>query len=305
MPTNDFLVWDPNSVNIELQATYAADTARLNGVSSGTASSSLANKVWRQASSIASMIAQFIANQSGANSVDDGTTATLLTNFTAAVLGTGKNIAVYKINGGVQQVAINGAAFTATGATSFPPPASGYAYGRMWGAGGGSGGSGTGTSVIGGPGGGGEYAEGIFSGLTTSTTVTVGAPGTAGSATPGNGGNGGTTSFGTLMTAVGGSGGGAQAGTGSALPGTGGTGGTGGTFRVAGFSGNQGFVVGSNNLTGAAGGTFGTSNGSQAIGGDTIAITAPTALFPGGGGGGCANGGAASTGASGCVIVIY
>ena len=53
MPTNDFLVWDPNSVNIEPQATYAADTARLNGVSSGTASSSLANKVWRQASAIA------------------------------------------------------------------------------------------------------------------------------------------------------------------------------------------------------------------------------------------------------------
>ena len=69
MASNDFLVWDPNSVNIEPQATYAADTARLNGVSSGTASSSLANKVWRQASSIASMIAQFIANQSGANSV--------------------------------------------------------------------------------------------------------------------------------------------------------------------------------------------------------------------------------------------
>lgn len=83
--TNDFQVFDPNSINIETQAQYLTDPNRLNGVVTGTASSTLANKTWRQASSIASMIGQFIANLTGQNAIDDGTITTLLTNFQSAI----------------------------------------------------------------------------------------------------------------------------------------------------------------------------------------------------------------------------
>ncbi|WP_141668053.1 MULTISPECIES: hypothetical protein [unclassified Burkholderia] len=90
MATNDFLVFGGgSSPNVIDQATYAALAARLSGFQSGTALSAQLNKVWRQSSIMAAVLAQFTANFSGQNSVDDGTTATLLANLQAAINAAG------------------------------------------------------------------------------------------------------------------------------------------------------------------------------------------------------------------------
>ncbi|WP_321789231.1 hypothetical protein [Burkholderia pyrrocinia] len=90
MATNDFLVFGGgSSPNVIDQATYAALAARLSGFVSGTAQSQQLNKVWRQSSIMAAVLAQFTANFSGQNSVDDGTTATLLANLQAAINAAG------------------------------------------------------------------------------------------------------------------------------------------------------------------------------------------------------------------------
>lgn len=88
MPTNDFLPFGSAvGANVMSQADYLALTARLNGFSSGTANSAQLNKAWRQSSIVAAVIGQLIANRSGQNAVDDGTTATLLTNLELAING--------------------------------------------------------------------------------------------------------------------------------------------------------------------------------------------------------------------------
>ncbi len=82
---NDFKVFAGASTNITSQVDYVASAVRTAGVASGTASSALANKSWRQSSIIAAMIGDFIFNNSAQDAIDDGTTATLLTNFQTAV----------------------------------------------------------------------------------------------------------------------------------------------------------------------------------------------------------------------------
>lgn len=84
---NDFLPFAVGSgANVLTQAQYAALTSLLqNGFTAGIAPSVQLNKVWRQSSIMASVIAQFIAQQTGQNAIDDGTTATLLANLTAAI----------------------------------------------------------------------------------------------------------------------------------------------------------------------------------------------------------------------------
>ncbi|MCW5118609.1 hypothetical protein B7L17_011630 [Burkholderia cenocepacia] len=90
MPANDFLVFGGgSSPNVIDQATYAALSARLSGFQSGTAQSNQVNKVLRQSSIMAAVLAQFTANFSGQNSVDDGSTATLLANLQAAINAAG------------------------------------------------------------------------------------------------------------------------------------------------------------------------------------------------------------------------
>lgn len=83
-PTNDFVVFDPTSTNIDSQSTYVADTRKANGFTTGIVPSALCNKIWRQATALAAVIGQFIANSTGANVADDGTTATILTNLSNA-----------------------------------------------------------------------------------------------------------------------------------------------------------------------------------------------------------------------------
>ncbi|VVD75513.1 hypothetical protein PAQ31011_00849 [Pandoraea aquatica] len=87
MTTNDFLAFASGaSANVLSQADYAALSALLaSGFQAGTAQSAQVNKVWRQSSIMAAVLAQLIVDTTGQNAVDDGTTATLLANLKAAV----------------------------------------------------------------------------------------------------------------------------------------------------------------------------------------------------------------------------
>ncbi|MDN7413471.1 hypothetical protein QZM42_33640 [Burkholderia vietnamiensis] len=115
MASNDFLAFGGGgAANVIDQAAYAALAARLTGFQSGTAQSAQLNKVWRQSSIMAAVIAQFIVNQTGQNAVDDGTTATLLSNFATAVAVSARQNPVLADTGAANAYAVaNLAAFSA------------------------------------------------------------------------------------------------------------------------------------------------------------------------------------------------
>lgn len=86
MASNDFLPFATGSTaNVLSQPAYAALPAVATGYQSGVAQSAALNKTWRQSSIMSAVLAQFIADRSGSNAVDDGTTATLLANLKQAV----------------------------------------------------------------------------------------------------------------------------------------------------------------------------------------------------------------------------
>jgi hypothetical protein len=86
MASNDFLPFaSAGGANVVTQSVYAAMAALGPGFVTGIAESNQLNKVWRQSSIAAAILAQFIADVTGANSVDDGTTATLLGNLITAI----------------------------------------------------------------------------------------------------------------------------------------------------------------------------------------------------------------------------
>lgn len=79
---NDFLQFaESGSANVYTQAEYVADTDKSNGNQPGVAKAKLVNKALRQCATISHVVAQFISDITGANSVDDGTTATLISNL--------------------------------------------------------------------------------------------------------------------------------------------------------------------------------------------------------------------------------
>ncbi|MDF3936648.1 gp53-like domain-containing protein [Pseudomonas citronellolis] len=91
MANNDFLPFAGGvGSNVLTQAAYAALATRTSGFSSGLAKSAELNKVWRQSSIIAAVIGQLIANRSGSDAVDDGSTAALLTSLEAAIGAVGR-----------------------------------------------------------------------------------------------------------------------------------------------------------------------------------------------------------------------
>jgi len=83
---NDFKVFAGGvGANALTPAAYAALTTLLSqGFQTGTASSQQVNTVWRQATSVAAAIGQFISNNGG-NAVDDGNVTNLTAAFTAAL----------------------------------------------------------------------------------------------------------------------------------------------------------------------------------------------------------------------------
>jgi hypothetical protein len=109
--SNDFLPFAVGgSANVTAQATYAANTTLTqNGFVAGIAKSPDLNKVWRQSSIMAAVLAQFITNTTGQNAVDDGTTATLLANLISAVSAQSESIV-----GGVRNLSMTVSAASAT-----------------------------------------------------------------------------------------------------------------------------------------------------------------------------------------------
>jgi len=88
---NNFKVFAGNSgANVLSQAQFEAMTQLPSGFQTGIAQSNQANKVWRQSSIIASMIAQLICDKTGNDAIDDGTIATLEANFIAAIQSIGR-----------------------------------------------------------------------------------------------------------------------------------------------------------------------------------------------------------------------
>lgn len=86
MPQNDFLPFATGvDANVLDQADYAALAAVINGFQPGIAQSAQLNKVWRQSSFWASVIAQFVANQTGDAVLDDGDAAGKLALLTSAI----------------------------------------------------------------------------------------------------------------------------------------------------------------------------------------------------------------------------
>lgn len=86
MATNDFLPFGlAIGSNVMPQASYATMAQRTSGFTSGVAQSSQLNKVWRQSAFIAAMVAQFTADRSGKDVLDDGNIATAEASLVAAI----------------------------------------------------------------------------------------------------------------------------------------------------------------------------------------------------------------------------
>ena len=192
MPTNDFKAFATgNSANVISQADYLALTALVSGFSSGKASSAQVNKALRQATVMANVLAQFIADSANIDVLDDGNTAAILSNL--------KNSMPGRLLG-VQVVTSSALITKSAGAKKWRI--------RALGAGAGSSAApatAAGQVSISNGGGAGAYAEGIYDvSALSSATVTIGSGGVGGTAISPNGGDGGTTSVGTLISAPGG-----------------------------------------------------------------------------------------------------
>lgn len=86
---NNFLTFCPTDTgtNLLTQADYSVDTDRTNGNQPGVARSKLVNKAMRQSAFVSSQLAQFVADNTGTDVLDNGITAQFLAQLTA-VLGT-------------------------------------------------------------------------------------------------------------------------------------------------------------------------------------------------------------------------
>lgn len=192
MPTNDFKAFATgNSANVISQADYLALAALVSGFSSGKASSAQVNKALRQATVMANVLAQFIADSANVDVLDDGNTAAILSNL--------KNSMPGRLLG-VQVVTSSALITKSAGAKKWRI--------RALGAGAGSSAApatDAGQVSISNGGGAGAYAEGIYDvSALSSVTVTIGSGGVRGTAISPYGGDGGTTSVGTLISAPGG-----------------------------------------------------------------------------------------------------
>lgn len=86
MPNNQFLQFAiGGSANVESQTDYAADPLRTNGNQPGIAVSAFNNKAIRQATFVASALAQYMVNQTGLDVNDDGVQSNFLTTLGLAL----------------------------------------------------------------------------------------------------------------------------------------------------------------------------------------------------------------------------
>nr|DAL11458.1 MAG TPA_asm: hypothetical protein [Caudoviricetes sp.] len=192
MPTNDFKAFATgNSANVISQADYLALAALVSGFSSGKASSAQVNKALRQATVMANVLAQFIADSANVDVLDNGNTAAILSNLKNSMPGRLLGVqvvtssALITKSAGTKKWRIR-ALGAGAGSSAAPATAAGQ------------------VSISNG-GGAGAYAEGIYDvSALSSATVTIGSGGVGGTAISPNGGDGGTTSVGTLISAPGG-----------------------------------------------------------------------------------------------------
>lgn len=192
MPTNDFKAFATgNSANVISQADYLALAALVSGFSSGKASSAQVNKALRQATVMANVLAQFIADSANVDVLDDGNTAAILSNLKNSMPGRLLDVKVVTSSelitksAGAKKWRIR-ALGAGAGSSAAPATAAGQ------------------VSISNG-GGAGAYAEGIYDvSALSSAMVTIGSGGVGGTAISPNGGDGGTTSVGTLISAPGG-----------------------------------------------------------------------------------------------------
>lgn len=174
---NDFLVFGgSDAANVIDQVTYNALSTRLEGFRAGVAQSNEFNKVWRQSSIMAAVLAQFICDLTGEDAIDDGSTADLLANLKMATTGRLIN---------VQRFASSGNYIATAGTTSVVVEVVG-------GGGGGGGCQATASSqvAVSGGGGGGGYALSRLTSGFSGTTVTIGAGGAGGVAGASSGSQG-------------------------------------------------------------------------------------------------------------------
>lgn len=109
MATNDFKPFAVGSgANVTAQTDYEALAALTSGFQSGKASSAQINKALRQATVMASILGQFIADNSESDALDDGDTATLLENFLAAIKGYGAEY-FFQASNNLSEIASSGA----------------------------------------------------------------------------------------------------------------------------------------------------------------------------------------------------
>lgn len=100
MATNNFKAFaTANGANVTAQSDYEALTALLTGFQSGKASSAQINKAIRQSSTIAAVVAQYIANNSGNDVLDNGDTAGILANLILAIQSSVKGTAIPLLTG--------------------------------------------------------------------------------------------------------------------------------------------------------------------------------------------------------------
>lgn len=108
MATNEFKAFATGAgANVITQAEYEALASLAAGFSAGTARSNELNKVWRQASIMAAVLAQLIVDQTGHDALDDGTTSALLENLKSAIQGLGSAQPASTTVAGIIEIATN------------------------------------------------------------------------------------------------------------------------------------------------------------------------------------------------------
>jgi hypothetical protein len=198
-PENDFVAFATGAgANVLSQAAYLGSSQLSAGQQPGIAQSALNNKALRQATYIASCLAQYLANITGNNVLDDGNQSEVLATM-AATWGTGHK----------SQLLTSGTSWTTP---SYISTNTVFKITLLGGGGGGGGVKLSSGSFGAGGGGAGGVGVAYVSGLSPNTSYTygIGGGGSAGSNTGGSGGAGGTTSItigATTYTATGGNGG--------------------------------------------------------------------------------------------------
>ncbi len=228
MATNNFKPFAIGAgANVITQADYEALAALASGFTAGKASSAQVNKALRQSTAIASILAQFIANATGNDVLDNGDTATVLNNLIAALktngalsfLQTANNFSEIKSagatavstalanlgssDGTLKGRLLNVQTFLSSGLYT-PTPGTNKIRIKLWSAGQGGQGSST-VNNTGGGGNAGGYGESFISMIgVSSVLVTIGAGGVANPAGSSAGGNvGGSSSFGAYIAITG------------------------------------------------------------------------------------------------------